>query len=279
MKPRVWTAAQRDPVKRVVRSSVPGAGKVLWAPGLALLLMLGTAVLGAQSLSPANMPAGTPHAPDEFGTQDYVVTTISAASFTPKSDDNSFYPSYDTNPTQFFRGNRQFSTDEHFYATVSIPAGAVIDFIGLEGYCDAPFVTGVALTQIGRYGGIYPVGSFSCTQHGFDSDYNPAPLGYMWPTNVHTMLVLDVEINVDAIHNGGFSWVEIWWKRTVSPAPATATFNDVPTSDPAFQFVEALAASGITAGCGGGNYCPDAGLTRRQMAVFLSKALGLHWPY
>jgi hypothetical protein len=36
-------------------------------------------------------------------------------------------------------------------------------------------------------------------------------------------------------------------------------------------------ASGITAGCGGGNYCPDAPLTRGQMAVFLSKGLGLHF--
>ena len=56
------------------------------------------------------------------------------------------------------------------------------------------------------------------------------------------------------------------------------TFGDVPLSDPAFQYIEALAASGITSGCGGGNYCPDNPLTRRQMAVFLSKALGLHWP-
>jgi hypothetical protein len=51
----------------------------------------------------------------------------------------------------------------------------------------------------------------------------------------------------------------------------------VPTTHPFFQFVEALVASGITAGCGGGNYCPDAALTRGQMAVFLSKALGLHF--
>jgi hypothetical protein len=72
--------------------------------------------------------------------------------------------------------------------------------------------------------------------------------------------------------------VRVIYKLQVSPAPAVATFNDVPTSDPAFQFIEALVASGITAGCGGGNYCPDAPLTRRQMAVFLSKALGLHWP-
>ena len=68
-----------------------------------------------------------------------------------------------------------------------------------------------------------------------------------------------------------------YFKLQVSPAPPAATFNDVPTSDPGFQYIEALVASGITAGCGGGNYCPDSTLTRRQMAVFLSKALGLNW--
>jgi len=75
----------------------------------------------------------------------------------------------------------------------------------------------------------------------------------------------------------GFGGVQIVWRRQVSTAPATATFSDVPTTDGAFQFVEALVASGVTAGCGGGNYCPDSPLTRRQMAVFLSKSLGLHW--
>jgi hypothetical protein len=65
----------------------------------------------------------------------------------------------------------------------------------------------------------------------------------------------------------------------MSPAPATATFpNDVPTSHPFFRYVEALYASGITAGCGTG-YCPDNPVTRGQMAVFLTKALGLYWPW
>jgi hypothetical protein len=64
----------------------------------------------------------------------------------------------------------------------------------------------------------------------------------------------------------------------VSAPPGTATFGDVPTGHPFFQYVEALNASGITAGCGNGNFCPDAPLTRGQMAVFLSKALGLQWP-
>jgi hypothetical protein len=71
--------------------------------------------------------------------------------------------------------------------------------------------------------------------------------------------------------------VIVRWRRQVSPSPVTATFGDVPTVHPFFQFVEALVESGITAGCGGGNYCPDDPLTRGQMAVFLSAALGLHW--
>jgi S-layer family protein len=68
------------------------------------------------------------------------------------------------------------------------------------------------------------------------------------------------------------------WHRQVSPAPATATFNDVPTGHFAFRFVEALAASGITGGCGAGTYCPDSPVTRAQMAIFLATALGLHFP-
>ncbi len=75
-----------------------------------------------------------------------------------------------------------------------------------------------------------------------------------------------------------FQKLRVQWNRQVSPAPAVATFLDVPTSHPFFQYVEALAASGITAGCGTGNYCPNAALTRGQMAVFLSVALGLYFP-
>ena len=70
------------------------------------------------------------------------------------------------------------------------------------------------------------------------------------------------------------------WHRQVSPAPSTATFNDVPTSHPFFRFIEALRDSGITGGCDAAPplYCPEAPITRGQMAVFLATALGLSWP-
>jgi len=75
-----------------------------------------------------------------------------------------------------------------------------------------------------------------------------------------------------------FEKFRVNWIRQVSPVPSQASFTDVPTGHPFFQYVEALVKSGVTGGCGGGNYCPDAPLTRGQMAVFLAKALGLQWP-
>ena len=76
-----------------------------------------------------------------------------------------------------------------------------------------------------------------------------------------------------------FGAVRVFYKLRVSPGPGAATFSDVPVSNPFFPFVEALVASGVTGGCGGGNYCPDAPVTRGQMAVFLAVALGLHFPF
>jgi hypothetical protein len=76
-----------------------------------------------------------------------------------------------------------------------------------------------------------------------------------------------------------FDVARVFYRLRVSPAPATATFSDVPTGHPFFQFVEALKASGITGGCQASPplFCPDAPLTRGQMATFLSIALGLHF--
>ncbi len=56
-----------------------------------------------------------------------------------------------------------------------------------------------------------------------------------------------------------------------TPPPCVGTFPDVPCSLSFAPWIEQLAAEGITTGCGGGNYCPDAFVTRRQMAVFLLK--------
>jgi uncharacterized repeat protein (TIGR01451 family) len=49
-------------------------------------------------------------------------------------------------------------------------------------------------------------------------------------------------------------------------------FLDVPPAHIFHDFVDTVARNGVTAGCGGGNYCPAAPSTRAQMAVFLLKS-------
>lgn len=57
---------------------------------------------------------------------------------------------------------------------------------------------------------------------------------------------------------------------------ATHNFSDVSSGAFYHDHVEAIVDAGITAGCGGGKYCPDDPVTRGQMAVFLNRvgALG-----
>ena len=74
--------------------------------------------------------------------------------------------------------------------------------------------------------------------------------------------------------NGG-----TWWSFTTTAVsactwppytpPATPTFGDVPMDAGHWSWVERLANSTITAGCGAGNYCPFSEVNRAQMAIFL----------
>jgi S-layer family protein len=59
------------------------------------------------------------------------------------------------------------------------------------------------------------------------------------------------------------------------PACTTPVFADVPASSPFCKWIEELARRGVVTGCGGGNYCPTAAVTREQMGVFLGVTFGL----
>jgi S-layer family protein len=59
------------------------------------------------------------------------------------------------------------------------------------------------------------------------------------------------------------------------PACATPMFADVPASSPFCRWIEELARRGVVGGCGGGNYCPAAAVSREQMGVFLGLTFGL----
>ena len=55
----------------------------------------------------------------------------------------------------------------------------------------------------------------------------------------------------------------------------TGTFSDVPDGVFFTGAVEAIAAAGITTGCGGGKFCPFDQVLRDQMASFIARAFGL----
>ncbi len=171
-----------------------------------------------------------------------------------------------------------------FAAVPRLPNGALLT--GIEAYfCNTDpnpndqlgvhlyksWYDGTNMTEMGT--GVYSASSNGC------GEFEIADLTSLdYQVNYYdNQLVLIAEI--DAVNGTqALAGVNLFYRLEVSPAPPAATFNDVPTTDPGFQYIEALVASGITAGCGNGNYCPDATLTRRQMAVFLAKALGLQWP-
>jgi hypothetical protein len=61
-----------------------------------------------------------------------------------------------------------------------------------------------------------------------------------------------------------------------APPKATGTmFSDVPTSLQFAAWIEQLARESITLGCGDGQFCPNASVSRKQMAAFLARSLHL----
>src|SRR5689334_11691155 len=166
-------------------------------------------------------------------------------------------------------------------APVHLPSGVTIDALSLS-WCAGPSggltmglydgqVFGQPITLIGSLT-TSGVGSCSTETDGVGSS------GYLYTQNQDHPLYMVIHWEGPFDGSLKFNSAAISYHLVVSPAPGTATFADVPTNHPFFQFVEALASSGITAGCGSGNFCPDQPLTRGQMAVFLAKALGLNWP-
>ena len=56
-----------------------------------------------------------------------------------------------------------------------------------------------------------------------------------------------------------------------SAALAIHNFDDVPDSHTFHNDIQWMLENGITAGCGGSNYCPDSYVTRGQMAAFMKR--------
>ena len=166
-----------------------------------------------------------------------------------------------------------------FITTFHLPAGAHVTSVDVDA-CDGDvnkqvsfyaFIAPAPVQQIQLYGP--PGGTGVSANPGCATFSTALDIDIVNASNFYG---LDVLVPVGTALS--FAGARVHYNLQVSPAPGTATFGDVPTNHPFFQFIEALAASGITGGCGNGNYCPDNPVTRGQMAVFLSKALGLHFP-
>lgn len=181
-------------------------------------------------------------------------------------------------------------TGLNFTAPVRLPAGAYIDSIAIDYFddstsgevqasflvCDSNGIScAMALGNPGCDDANVTICSGDAAAPGFFSHAEDLSDDGITIDNTSRYVLYAGNTTTDG--STAISRIRIAYVLQVSPPPATATFNDVPTTDTAFQFVEAVSASGITAGCGGGNYCPDQPITRRQMAVFLAKALGLQW--
>jgi len=216
---------------------------------------------------------------EHYGTECCQMLSIPAAAFMPR-ENSVQYSQNDNGYTGVV-----FDRERPMWAPVSLPTGAVLDYIDFY-YSDVEPDSAICATLHAYTGPTLGGNPPDDVTLGFvcSSDFGDYSIEEMsgtidnsvWFSNgAHYAVVLSAVVG----YSHHFKGVTIWWHRQVSPAPGTATFNDVPTSHPQFQFIEALAESGITVGCGAGNYCPDNPVTRGQMAVFLAKALGLYWPF
>ena len=224
--------------------------------------------------------------PETYGTSSLTWVTLTPWDFHPLESSTTYSFTIAGMPT---RGIFSLGGSDVFVAGLRLPEGAVVS--ALAGIREGALLTEIqyqvcdlnpgnpmyaslwTLTATGNtfnYINMTPITSGGCGL--FSHTYTP-------PVQIdNNGFTYGIELYVPvASANQRITTARVGYKLQVSPAPATATFTDVPTTHLFYQYVEALAAAGITAGCGGGNFCPDAAVTRGQMAVFLSKALGLHW--
>ena len=237
-------------------------------------------------LGPGVLLAGVATA-QSYGSGDQTLT-LGAASFTGEDDPGSLHVD----------GYLYASGPFAYAAAVNLPDGAEITQICLyaanskPGASIALWLEADKLAPGGQSPGVVPIPGAAVTAvftSGYDSVCS-GPLAYTFhetadvdgdglPEQVaHRLKATFSEINDGNLALGG---ARVFWHRQVSPPPGSPTFTDVPASHTFFPYIEALAASGITGGCNAEppRYCPSDPLTRGQMAVFLAKALGLHWPY
>ena len=162
--------------------------------------------------------------PQQFGTQDYVVTVVSASRF---------YRSYNGSNLDYttLSGHCYYDCPSgyHLYQQVQVPAGAVIDYIGVNTSTTVDAAMGFTLHFRDHLGGSAQLVELVVPgAANFSTDF-VGPLGIQFPT---TSIAFSFSTSSRRLAAGltqqFFGYFEVWWRRTVSDPPATPTFGDVP---------------------------------------------------
>jgi S-layer family protein len=226
-------------------------------------------ILVATGLAAQTAPAAS-REPAAFGTTTQSVLVVGSYAFQER------FPTAGILPTI---GLDRYSATAFLEANIQLPAGSQLEKIEL-GACDNSDTQSVSL----GVGACTTPGSSCDALASLDTGTTETPGCDFFSQIVSPPEPIDSSYPIALVVSTGpdstttFSVVKLDYRMRVSPAPATATFADVPTSHLYFRTIEALAASGITVGCGNGNFCPDQAVTRGELAKFLANALGLHWP-
>jgi peptidoglycan/xylan/chitin deacetylase (PgdA/CDA1 family) len=83
---------------------------------------------------------------------------------------------------------------------------------------------------------------------------------------------------IDELHRRGYCFVTLDARGRLvppGPPPVPGPFADVAASDTHAPAITRLKEAGIVAGCAPDRYCPDASVTRAQMATLLARTLDL----
>ncbi len=218
-----------------------------------------------------------------YGTTVESYYRVAASEFTPLALPATYSDQFFQNPGSLYL-SRFGTSGEVFVAAPHLPSGAQLTYLELDN-CDFNdgFQLDVYLSLLdcdySGYCGTSAIRSISSANNATLNacSYVATDLSDLGLTVNNYGRQLSLLVTTPALDaSTSFSGVILGYRLQVAPAPATPTFNDVPTSDFGFQYIEALNLWGITGGCGGGAYCPDSPVTRRQMAIFIAKALGLY---
>ncbi len=207
----------------------------------------------------------------EWGGDNIMIHRIPGCAFQPQ--DNSQTTGY------YFGSIYPTEAPQWFWAPVYLPGGAKIIYM-IFYYYDINASMEIEV-QLKRYYGNdsveYLTDDFTTGTPGFGSTATVGILNHTVDNWTNQYLV---SVNIPA-WDGTLMLrsVVIMYQLQISPAPGYATFSDVPVGSTWHQYVEALAASGITTGYGDGTFRPDNPVTRGQMAAFLSRALGISWTF